>query len=56
MVVKNSRFKTPFVVTGRDKVVVIGSGIGTEMAGDSALNVSRMVIDDVIGEEKDLTL
>ena len=32
-----------------------GRGIGTEMAGDSALNVSTMVIDDVIGEEKDFT-
>jgi hypothetical protein len=30
-------------------------GIGTEMAGDSALNVSAMVVDDVIGEEKDST-
>jgi len=32
-----------------------GRGIGMEVAGDSALNVSGMVVDDVKGEEKDFT-
>lgn len=32
-----------------------GRGIGTEMAGDSALNVSAMIAADVLGEDSDLT-
>jgi len=33
-----------------------GRGIGTEMAGESALNVSKMIEDDMLGRSGNLEL